>query len=550
MSTTQETTRGKTALSGDDSASESGLNINYMTDWSYGVGETLNLFIPNLYGGSGGTDVGTNSETYKAARSRGEQVARQMSEAAPTYWGSQPFTGGPHYVGAITIFLAILGLFLIRGPKKWWLLIIILLSFMLAWGRNFMVLTEFFAYNVPLYNKFRDMTNVLIIAQFALPFLAFLGIRSWFYDEKRSPEEKLKKLYYATGIAGGLAVIFILIPAMFLSFSGPQDALFQSRGFSPEALRLDRITLARIDSFRTLVFVLLGSGLLWISIKWKVKQVYLFGGLAFLILIDLWAVDRRYLNTDNFISPRQLEQSTAAAPADQAILQDKSISYRVLDMSSRDPFKYSRPSKFHKSLGGYHGAKLGRYQDLIDKKLIPEWQQFTTAFGTGATLQSVTDSMSSMSAYNMLNTRYIIMELQQQPLRNPHALGNAWFTDNIQIVGSSAEELESISKYDLGFTALVNEEFSSQLKDINTSTPTAPSEIIKLLELKPNYLKYSAHAARRTVWLCSLKYGILTAGRHSLTGNLLNISVPIIFSGLLWSRQVTMKLSSALFRHH
>ncbi len=493
---TQETTRGKTAIAGDDGKSESGLTIDYMTDWSYGVGETLNLFIPNIYGGNGATNVGTNSETYRVMRNRGEQVARQMAEAAPTYWGSQPFTGGPHYVGAIIIFLAILGLLLVRGPKKWWLLIVITLSFMLAWGRNFMPLTEFFANNVPLYNKFRDMTNVLIIAQFALPFIGFLGLRCWFYNEKIDAAEKLKKLYLATGIAGGLALVFVIMPAMFLSFSGTQaqDAYIQSRGFDLDALRLDRITLARKDAFRTLVFVLMGSGLLWFSIKSKVKPVYLYAGLALLILVDLWSVDRRYLNTDNFISPRQLKQSTVATPADQLIQQDKDISYRVLDMSSQNPFKLSRPSRFHQSLGGYHGAKLGRYQNLIDNTLIPEWTQLTNAFGPGATLQSVTDSMSAMSTYNMLNTRYIIMDLQQAPLRNPYAFGNAWFAGDVHQVVTAAEELEALGRYNLRFTTVVNEEFSSQIQNLQLGFPVASSENIELIELEPNYLKYSAHA--------------------------------------------------------
>ncbi len=498
---TQETTRGKTALAIDGEAAESGLKVDYMTEWSYGIGETLNLFIPNLYGGNGATSVGVSSEYYKALKAKRVQSAQQMAEAAPTYWGSQPFTGGPHYVGAIIIFLAILGMFLVRGPKKWWLLIVILLSFMLAWGRNFMGLTEFFANNVPLYNKFRDMTNILIIAQFALPFLAFLGIRSWFYNEDRDPAEKLKKLYLATGIAAGLALVFVLIPALFLSFTGPQDAYYQSRGLPMDALRMDRITLARKDAFRSLVFVLLGSGLLWISLKSKVKKIYLYGGLAFLILVDLWAIDRRFLNKNNFVSPRQFEQSTSVTPSDQFILQDEAIGYRVLDLTGPNPqepnpFKYSRPSRFHQSLGGYHGAKLGRYQDLIDKYLFPEWQHLNSAFGPGATLQSVTDSMAALSVYNMLNTKYIILNLQQKPLRNPYALGNAWFADDIHQVASAAEEIEALGQYDLSFTTVVNEEFSSQIQNLKLGSTTSTPDRIELTGLEPNYLKYSAITER------------------------------------------------------
>ena len=495
---TQETTRGKTTLSSEDSSSESGLTVDYMTEWSYGVGETLNLFIPNLYGGSGSTDLGVDSEFFKELQRMGSQNARQMAAGAPTYWGTQPFTSGPHYVGAIVVFLAILGLFLIRGPKRWWLIIILVLSVMLSWGKNFMGLTEFFANNIPLYNKFRDMTNVLIIAQFALPFLAFLGIRSWFYDDKRSPEEKLKKLYLATGIAGGVALIFALMPAMFLSFTGPQDSYYQSLNVPVDALRLDRIGLARKDAFRTLVFVLLGSGLLWFSLKSKVKQVYLFGGLAFLILIDLWAVDRRYLNSDNFVSKSQFDQTTAASPADNFILQDPEVGYRVLDVSSQNPFKYSRPSRFHRSIGGYHGAKLGRYQDLIDNNLFAELQQFNDALRPEAnpTIQSVTDSMSAMSVHNMLNTKYIILQTGQQPLTNPYAMGSAWFAEEIHSVEDAAGEMEALGNFDLRLTAIVNDEFSSRVQNLQLGTPGMTNEKIELTEIKPNLLKYSAHAEK------------------------------------------------------
>ena len=494
---TQETTRGKTALSSEEGASESGLTVDYMTQWSYGIGETLNLFIPNLYGGSGSVDLGVNSAYFKELQKQRVQDARQRAARAQTYWGSQPFTAGPHYVGAIIIFLAILGLLLIRGPKKWWLLIVILLSFMLSWGKNFMGLTEFFANHVPLYNKFRDMTNILIIAQFALPFLAFLGIRSWFYDDKRSPGEKLKKLYIATGIAGGIALIFVIMPAMFLSFTGPQDAYYQSLNLPMEALRLDRITLARKDAFRTLIFVLLASGLFWFSLKTKVKQGYLFAGLALLILIDIWAVDRRYLNKDNFVDKTQFAQSTAPSPADNFILQDPEIGYRVLDLTGPspqniNPFKYSRASRFHRSLGGYHGAKLGRYQDVIDKYLIPEWQQLNQSFGPEATLQSVTEAMRDMSAYNLLNTKYIILNPQSAPLSNPHAIGSAWFAKEIKQVASANDEIEAISGSDLSFTAIINEEFSSQIQNIKSSGPTHADDKIELKELSPNKLKYTA----------------------------------------------------------
>ncbi|MEA1877904.1 MAG: hypothetical protein U9N86_13695, partial [Bacteroidota bacterium] len=344
---TQETTRGNTQISVAGEEQKSGLKLDYMTDWSYGIGETMNLFIPNLYGGGGSGNLDENSETFKDMQKKGSQNALQAAQYAPTYWGGQPFTAGPHYVGAVIIFLAIMGLFLIRGPKKWWLIAIIILSILLAWGKNFMVLTEFFANNVPLYAKFRDMTNNLLIAQFAIPLLAFLGIRSWIMDTKRDEKDKLKKLYIGTGIAGGLALLFAMMPGIFLSFAGPQDAAIAQNGYSLDALMADRESLARKDAFRSLIFVLLGAGILWASLKAKLKANYLYIALVLIIVVDLWTVDKRYLNNDRFVSSRQLDKGSEATPIDQYILQDPAISYRVLDISGPNPqrptpFKYSR----------------------------------------------------------------------------------------------------------------------------------------------------------------------------------------------------------------
>jgi len=493
---TQETTRGKTELTREEGASDSGLALDYMTEWSYGVGETLNLFIPNLYGGSSYEELGPDSEFFKSLQRQRIQNSQRIAASAPTYWGPQPFTSGPHYVGAIIIFLAILGFILIKGPKKWWLLVVIALSIMLAWGRHFMGLTEFFANNIPLYNKFRDMTNMLIIAQFALPFLAFLGIRSWFYNEKLSREEKLKKLYIATAIAGGLALIFVLLPGMFLSFTGPQDAMYQSRGMPMDGLRLDRISMARKDALRTLVFVLLGAGVLWLSIKAKIKQTYLFAGLAILILVDLWAVDRRYLNAGNFVGKAQLERTTAATPVDNFITENEETGDRVLDLTGSNPFKYSRPSRFHRSIGGYHGAKLGRYQEMIDNYMLDEVQQIDSSLrDPQATIQSVTSTISSMQALNMLNTRYIIIDPQQAPISNPKAMGPAWFAENIKTVMSANEEIDEIEKNDLSFTTIVHEDFSALIQDHSSGQPSATSDEIKLVEIKPNYLKYTSNSA-------------------------------------------------------
>ncbi len=494
----QETTRGNsTQIVEEGQEAKSGLDLDYMTSWSYGIGETLNLFIPNLYGGGSNEELDINSASYKNLQGRGIQNARQIVKGAPTYWGGQPFTAGPHYVGAITIFLAIMGLLLIRGPKKWWLVVVIVLSIFLAWGSNFMALTEFFAKNVPLYAKFRDMTNNLIIAQFAIPLLAFLGIRAWIMDEKRGEAEKLKKLYIGAGIAGGIALLFAVLPGLFLDFTSPLDARNESAGWDLSALATDRESMARRDAFRSLLFVILAAGVLYASLKTKVKSGYLYIALALFILVDLWAVDKRYLNADNFVSKRQIENSTLPSPANQFILQDTDASYRVLDMSSimnrsGDPFRNSAASRFHKSLGGYHAAKLGRYQNLIDKYLFPEIYAFGGAFGPEASIEGVMEAMEEMKIYNMLNAKYIILDKQQQALTNSNAMGNAWFVDRAEIVDTDAQEIDMINKVELQQVAVVNKSFEEYVGGLKEIQPSPAVDEIFLEQCDPNYLKYQA----------------------------------------------------------
>ncbi|MCD6347054.1 MAG: YfhO family protein, partial [Bacteroidales bacterium] len=486
---TQETTRGKTVLETDES-NKSGLNVDYITQWSYGVGETFNLFIPNLYGGGGTTNFGENSKTLKAIRQQQMSQDNARYVLSKNYWGRQPFTAGPHYLGAITILLAILGLLLVRGPKKWWLIIVIALSIMLAWGRNFMVLTEFFVNHVPLYGKFRDSTNALIIAQFALPLLSFLAIRSWVYDEKRDAKEKLKKLYLATGIAGGFTLLVLLVPGLLFGFSSPDEVNFPD--WLQSALQADRLDLARKDAFRTLIFVLLGAGVLWATLKTKIKPVYLYAGLAFLILVDLWTVDKRYLNNDRFESKRKISQTNQPSAVDQAIFKDKDLSYRVLDITSGDPFRWSRPSRFHKSIGGYHGAKLGRYQDIIDKYLTNEVGGVQAAFKDNPTQETVMAAVNKMAISDLLNTRYIIYSLQAAPIVNNNAFGNVWFADNVIQVNTASEEITALGDTDLHVSAIVNSEFADLVNTLPDISFASSNDRIELTVVKPDYLAYAS----------------------------------------------------------
>ncbi len=487
----KETTRGKSELV-KEAGPTKGLDLEYITQWSYGIGETMNLFIPNLYGGGGSTDVGTTSNLYKALQDHQAAQARDYTKQVPTYWGNQPFTGGPHYIGAITIFLAILGLVIIRGKKKWWLAIVIVLSLMLAWGKNFMGLTEFFVNNVPLFSKFRDATNSLIIAQVAIPLLAFLAVRDWFSWDAEA-KVKQKKLFIGTGIAGGIALLYALIPTLAGSFVGPQDAAQMPVDWFRDAVRLDRIALARRDALRTLVFVLLAAGLLWYSLRAKMKKEYIYIGLALLMLVDLWSVGKRYLTNDDFTSKRQYAEAMKPWPADENILKDKDLSYRVFDITA-DPFRSGRASGHHKSIGGYHGAKLGRYQDLIDQYLGPNAQQLKAIMQDKPTFEAFNQALSGMPVLAMLNTRSLIVS-PQIPVGNEFALGNAWFVDRIRWAANANEELEALGTLQPGTEAVIDKRFQDQVTGLPaTITPSAQPDVLQLVEYKPNYLKYSAEA--------------------------------------------------------
>ncbi len=501
----KETTRGNSELV-KETGQTKGLDLEYITQWSYGIGETMNLFIPNLYGGGGSTDVGTNSNLYKALQANQVAQARDYTKQVPTYWGNQPFTGGPHYLGAITIFLAILGLVIIRGKKKWWLAIVIVLSLMLAWGKNFMGLTEFFVNNVPLFSKFRDATNSLIIAQVAIPLLAFLAVRDWFSWDAEV-KVKQRKLFIGTGIAGGIALLYALIPTLAGSFVAAQDAAQMPVDWFRDAVRLDRIALARRDALRTLVFVLLAAGLLWYSLRAKMKKEYLYIGLALLMLFDLWWVGKRYLTNDDFTSKRQYAEAMKAWPADENILKNKDLSYRVFDITANvDPFRSGRASGHHKSIGGYHGAKLGRYQDLIDQYLGPNAQQLKAIMQDKPTFEAFNQALSGMPVLAMLNARSLIVS-PQIPVGNEFALGNAWFVDRIHWAANANDELAALGTRPLGSEAVIDKRFQDQVTGLPaTITPSAQPDVLQLVEYKPNYLKYSAEASQNRLAVFSEIY--------------------------------------------
>ncbi|SHI52486.1 membrane protein YfhO [Mesonia phycicola] len=438
-------TRGDTGLTitpdGNQQAQASGLSYDYITEYSYGIAETFNLFIPRFMGGSSAEKLGEDSELYKELLKIGAspQQALDFANSAPTYWGDQTFIGAPAYIGAVVIFLFVLGLYLVKGRFKWWIVGGSILALLLSWGDNFAPLTKFFINTVPLYNKFRAVSSIQVIIELCLPLMAVYGL-SKFFSNERTKEEKEHALKLATIIVGGFALLFLVAKSVFFDFVGSQDRQYiQQLGQSfVRALKEDRKAIFNADTLRSLVFVLLAAALIWGFLKEKVSKSLTISGLALLIVIDLVGVDRRYVNNDDFVQARQMKQPFQANKADVEILKDKGH-YRVLDFSG-SPLNSARASFFHNSLGGYHAAKPGRIQELFD---------FYIYNGQPEVL-------------NMLNTKYIILsnqgEIMAQP--NPDANGNAWFVNNIQIVANANEEILALDKINTKETAVINQQFS------------------------------------------------------------------------------------------
>ena len=490
---TELTTRGIEKVS-------SGLDKNYALAWSYGKAETFCALVPNFMApGVNGFDE--NSKTAQELQKIGVQDPGKAAASFPAYWGDKPFTAGPNYFGAIICFLFILGLYLVKGAKKWWLLSAAILSFMLAWGRNFMVVTDLFFYYFPGYNKFRTVEMIIIIANFCFVFLGFLAIKE-IIDGKATKEQKLKALRNTSIIVGGLLFIFIVIPGWFFDFTSLTDnaliANLKANKWPQDmvnsllaAMRDDRESILRADAIRSFIFIALAAGLIWLYVSKGIKVIYLSIGLTVLILVDLWSVDRRYINSDSFVSKSDYQNQISKSPADEFILKDPDPNYRVLNMSSGDIFSDGYTPYFHKSIGGYHGAKMRRYQDLINGPLSADIKKIQNIFGKEATPQSINDGLKQLSILNMLNTKYIIFNPQSAPIINSAAYGNAWFVKEIKWVTNADEEYASIANFNPLQTAIVDKKWENDLTDAQNikfdSTAT-----IKLLSYKPNSLEYSS----------------------------------------------------------
>lgn len=494
----EETMRGESDLTPQDDDQTSGLDKSYILDYSYDLGEAMTAFIPRFKGGGMAEPLGDESHVYQFfAKNQGKAQAKRISENLPLYWGTQPIAGAPFYYGAVLCFLFVLGLFVLKGKDKWWIVAVVVISFLLSLGKNFAFLSHFMIDYFPAYNKFRDVKNIIVIQQFAMALMGVLAVRE-LYQNRQNQKELIQKLKYTWFIVGGLALVFLLLPGLAGDFRAPSDARLVQAGWPDqlmEALRADRRMVLRTDAFKTFLFVTIAAAVIWLYIKQKIKAGYALAIWAILILVDLWPVNKRYLNDDDFVSKQKAETPFVASQADQEILKDKSLDYRVLNLSV-NPWADASTSYFHKSVGGYHGAKLQRYQEMIEYHLSPEMQKL------GGRLQNINSQagmgavFQGLSAINMLNTKYVIYNPKAAPLHNPQALGNAWFVEDIQFVENADEEIEALDELDPANEAVIDQRFSDELT--NVSFDSGSPSVIQLIAYQPNHLTYEANVENGT----------------------------------------------------
>ncbi len=500
MEYSAQSMRGKSELVVDKDNQTSGLDKNYATQWSYGIGESWSLLFPNVKGGGSGV-LAQNEKAMEKVDPRLKQSFARVN----SYWGDQPFTSGPTYVGAIMMFLFVLGLFYVKGWLKWSLLTATILGLTLAWGKNFMPLTEFFLDYFPLYNKFRAVSMILVIAEFAIPVLAMLAI--WEVVKKpKIIQEKRNQFFIAFGFTGGLLLLFYIMPTVFFNFlsqmeeeqllGNPRAAEFVAN------MELARIAIFKADAIRSFVFILLMAAALYIySIK-KINKTILILIFGVLLLGDLFSVNRRYINDENYDRKRNVENPYKASVADKAILQDTDPHYRVLNLNN--PFNDGATSYFHKSIGGYHSAKLGKYQELIDHRLQGEISSLIETLQSDGGFLAVDKQLKKSPTINMLNTKYIIYNPQAQPILNPYANGNAWFPKEIVWVENANEEIEQIGQVDSKTTSVIDQRFKNDIGNVVPSGFAGNS--IQLTDYEPNYLKYESTTTSKQLAVFSEMY--------------------------------------------
>ena len=493
----QESMRGKSELVKKDAANQtsSGLDRDYITQWSYGVDETWTLLVPNAKGGAS-VPLAANADAMKKADPNFMQIYQQLGQ----YWGDQPGTSGPVYVGAFVLMLFILGLFIVKGPIKWALLAATILSILLSWGHNFMPFTNFFLDYIPMYSKFRTVASILVIAEFTIPLLAMMALKK-IVDEPELLTKKAKFVYISFGLTGGIALLFALMPTLFFSdfISSQELEAFKSipaEYLSPleSNLRSIRESIFTADCWRSFWIIVIGTLLLFLYKFKKLKAEYMVGAIAILCLIDMWQVNKRYLNDEMFVEKSIREQAQPMTQTDRQILQDKSLDYRVLNLAS-NTFNENETSYYHKSIGGYHAAKLRRYQELIDAYISPEMQKMMPAIAKAGGDMTKVDGDSLFPVLNMLNAKYFIVPLQANQtvaIENPYVYGNAWFVDKVTYVKNANEELDALGKLNLRHEAVADARFQSPLGESKNQDSTS---IVKLTAYEPNQLTYDVRSA-------------------------------------------------------
>ncbi len=500
-------TRGQSDITLDnkDQKKTSGLPIEYATQWSYGQAESFTLLIPNFEGGASESISEYDQDALKGVYDNDEQMKKSIGEQG-AYFGDQPFTSGPVYVGAIICFLFILGLFIVKDSIKWWLLGATVLAIMLSWGKNFEGLTDFFFNHFPGYNKFRSVYWILVIAEIAMPLLAMLAVK----EIVKNPgvvKEHMRKFYLAFGLTGGIALLIYIMPTTFVTPVGDTeskqitDAVKKQGGsadFAGEVemnLETARLNIVQSDALRSFFFILLAGGLLFFYVRKPFGVLPLAGGLTLLILIDMWGVSMRYMSDKkgNYEKKPIGEEKVLASAADEKILQDPDPDYRVLNLAV-SPWQDASTSYFHKSIGGYHGAKLKRIQELYENVMEKETQQLQQAMQMQLPDSGLREVEKNLCTLDMLNTKYVIYNPDAGGvLQNRYACGNAWFVGDIKMVDNADEELKGVEKFSPSFTAVIDKSFQPVLGDLKPKWDQ--SNTIKLVSYAPNDLKYTSNAS-------------------------------------------------------
>ena len=504
----KESMRGKSELVKQNSANQtsSGLDRDYITQWSYGIDETWTLLIPNTKGGAS-MPLSMNETAMKHANPDYASIYDQIGQ----YWGEQPGTSGPVYVGAFVMLLFILGLFIVKGPVKWALLAVTILSIMLSWGKNFMGFTDFFLDYVPMYAKFRTVASILVIAEFTIPLLAMLALKELF-DKPELMRQRMKYVGISFLLTGVVSLLFSLMPEAFFGSFVSSSEMRALQSLPPEHIQplIANLTEMRqamftSDALRSFYIILAGTGVLLAVAFGKLKKEYAVGIILVLCLVDLWTVNKRYLNDEMFVPKSEREAPQQKTQTDELILRDETLDYRVLNLAS-NTFNENETSYYHKSIGGYHAAKLRRYQEMIEAYINPEMQKLFRAVGEAAGDMTQVNGDSICPVLNMLNTRYFIFPLeggQTVPIQNPYVYGNAWFVDQISYVDNANAELETVGKLNLRHQAVADAKFKTQLGEAAVQDTAS---VVTITSYEPNRLKYDVNTGKGGVLVFSEIY--------------------------------------------